>query len=227
MKPSAARFRPGAFALAALALLTSCQATVGVDATIRRDGTGTVVAAATLDKAAVTATGDLNVRAGDLAPTGWTVVERGAPGGGRVVVARRPFRGVADFTKAMGELGPPFRGFTMTRSRSLFRTKTAVTGAVDLRNGIESFGDSRLAGQLGAGGLGLQPAEQAALRKALKFSVSLTVPGAHKTFPLQLGSRTPMRVSATAWNTDVLFPALVAIVLAFALALLMLWRHYN
>src|SRR4029077_13761659 len=56
LKPSAARFRPGAFALAALALLTGCQATVGVDATIRRDGTGTVVATATLDKAAVTAT---------------------------------------------------------------------------------------------------------------------------------------------------------------------------
>jgi len=217
----------GVLVLAAVAVLTGCQATIGVDATVRRDGTGTVVATATLDKAAVDASGDLNVRAGDLAPTGWTVVERGGPGGGRVVVARRPFRGVADFTKAMGELGPPFRGFTMTRSRSLFRTKTAVAGAVDLRKGIEAFGDARLSEQLGANGLGLQPADQTALRKALKFDVTLTVPGARKAFPLKLGSRTPVRVSATAWNTDVLFPALLAILLAFALAVLMLWRHYN
>jgi hypothetical protein len=216
-----------AWLLAALVLLTGCQATVGVNATVRRDGTGTVVAMAALDKAAANATGDLNVHAGDLAPTGWTVQERGAPGGGRVVVARRPFRGGADFAKAMRELGPPFAGFTMTRSRSLFRTKTAVTGAVDLRKGIEAFSDARLTEQLGAAGLGLQSADQTALRRSLKFNVALTVPGAHKTLPLRIGSLTPLRVSATAWNTDVLFPALLAIVLAFALALLMLWRHYN
>jgi len=216
-----------ALLLAALVLLTGCQATVGVDATVRRDGTGTVVAMATLDKAAVNATGDLNVHAGDLAPTGWTVLERGAPGGGRVVVARRPFRGAVDFAKAMRELGPPFAGFTMTRSRSLFRTITAVTGAVDLRKGIEAFSDARLTEQLGSAGLGLQPADQAALRTSLKFNLALAVPGAHKTFPLQLGARTPVRVSATAWNTDVLFPALLAIFLAFALAVLMLWRRYN
>jgi hypothetical protein len=217
----------GALALAALALLTGCQAAIGVDASVGRDGTGSVVATATLNKAAVDATGDLNVRAGDLAPTGWTVSEKGVAGGGRVVVARRPFRGGTDFAKALAELGPPFRGFTMTRSRSLFRTKTAVTGAVDLRKGLESFGDSRLSEQLGAGGLGLQPADQAALRKSLKFDFTVTVPGTHKTWHFPLGSRTPVHVSATAWNTDVLFPAMLAFLLAFALAILMLWRRYN
>ena len=112
----------------------------------------------------------------------------------------------------------------MTRSRSLFRTRTAVTGAVDLRRGIEAFGDARLAGQLGAG-LGLQPADQAALRKALRFEIGLRVPGGHKTWQPRIGSRTPVQLSATAWNTDVLFPALVAIVTAlvsFALAPLQL-----
>lgn len=221
------RARVAVLLLAALALLTGCQATVDVAATVGRDGTGTVVATATLDKAAVAATGDLKVRAGDLAPTGWTVQEHDTADGGRVVVARRPFRGGTDFGTAMGELGPPFAGFTMTRSRSLFRTSTAVSGAVDLRKGIEAFGDDKLSEQLGASGLGLQPADQQALRKALAFKVSLTVPGAHKPFPLQLGSRTPVQVSASSWNTDVIFPALLAIVLLLALAVLMLWRHYN
>lgn len=221
------RTRGVALVVAAFALLTGCQATVDVAATVGRDGTGTVIATATLDKAAADATGDLKVRAGDLAPTGWTVQERGTASGGRVVVARRPFRGGADFATAMGELGPPFAGFNLTRSRSLFRTSTAVSGAVDLRKGIEVFGDARLTERMGAAGLGLQPAEQAALRKALRFDLSLSVPGAHKMWQLPLGTRTPVHVSATAWNTDVIFPAFLAILLVFALALLMLWRHFN
>ena len=215
-----------ALVLAALVLLTGCQATVGVDASVGRDGAGTVVATATLDKAAAAHVGDLKVRAGDLAPAGWTVREQAAADGGRVVVASRPFRGGTDFGRAMAELGPPFAGFTMTRSRSFFRTHTAVSGAVDLRKGIEAFGDARLTGQLGAG-LGLQPADQTALRQALRFKLSMKVPGATKSWPLSLGSRTAVRVSGASWNTDVLFPAFLAIVLLLGLAVLMLWRRYN
>ena len=220
--------RTGVLALvvAALALLTGCQATIAVDATVARDGTGTVVATATLDKAAAAAIGDLRVRARDVAPAGWRVTQHDAPGGGRLVVATRQFRGAADFAAAMGELGPPFGEFTSTRSRSLFRTRTAVVGTVDLRKGIEAFGDDRLTGQLGAG-LGLQPADQAALAKALRFRLSLAVPGGHASVRPRLGARTPVHLSATAWNTDVLLPAALAIFLFFALAVLMLWRHFN
>ena len=220
------RTRGAALLLAVLVLMTGCQATLGVDATVSRDGTGTVVATATLDKAAVARVGDLKVRAGDLAPTGWTVRERATSDGGRMVTATRPFRGGTDFRQAMGELGPPFAGFTLDRSRSFFRTRTAVSGAVDLRKGIEAFGDARLTGQLG-GGLGLQPGDQAALRQALHFQLAVRVPGASKTWTPRLGTRTPVAVSATSWNTDVLLPLVLAIVLLLGLAVLMLWRRYN
>src|SRR5581483_9933645 len=99
--------------------------------------------------------------------------------GGRVVTATRPFRGGTDFGRAMSELGTPFAGFTLNRTRSFFRTRTAVSGAVDLRRGIEAFGDARLTGQLGAG-LGLQTDDQAALRQALRFQLTVRVPGASK-----------------------------------------------
>jgi hypothetical protein len=193
---------------------------------VGRDGAGTVRATATLDKAAATEAGDLKVRAADLAPAGWLVRQETTKDGGRVVLASRPFHGPADFRTAMGELGPPFATFTMTRRRSLLRTRTAVSGAVDLRRGIEAFGDARLTAKLGAG-LGLQAADQAALRKALRFELGLRVPGAHKTWQPRIGSRTPVELSATAWNTDVLLPGFIAIVTAFALALLMLWRRFN
>ncbi|HZQ86513.1 MAG TPA: hypothetical protein VFA83_16820 [Acidimicrobiales bacterium] len=226
MSAPPARTGAAALLLAALLLLTGCQATVGVDAAVGRDGTGTVVATATLDKAAVARAGDLHMRAGDLAPTGWTVRERDRADGGRVVTATRPFRGGTDFGRAMGELGPPFAGFTLDRSRSFFRTRTAVSGAIDLRKGIEAFGDDRLAGQLGPG-LGLQPDDQTALRQALRFQLAVRVPGASKSWTPRLGTRTPVAVSATAWNTDVLFPAVGAIFLLLGLAVLMLWRRYN
>jgi hypothetical protein len=226
LSPPRARTGAATLVLAALVLLTGCQATIGVDATVGRDGTGTIVATATLDKAAVGRAGDLHVRAGDLAPTGWTVRERETGDGGRVVTASRPFRGGTDFRQAMGELGPPFAAFALDRSRSFFRTRTAVSGAVDLRQGIEAFGDVRLTGQLGAG-LGLQPGDQTALRQALRFQLAMSVPGAHKAWTLPLGSRTPVAVAATTWNTDVLFPAAGAILLLLGLAVLMLWRRYN
>jgi hypothetical protein len=219
------RSRLAALAVVAL-FLTGCQATVGVDASVGRDGAGTVRATATLDKAAAADVGDLKLRVADLAPTGWQVEQRTTKAGDRVLLASRPFRGATDFRRAMAELGPPFAGFTMTRSHSLFRTRTAVSGAVDLRKGIEAFGDTRLTSQLGAG-FGLQAADQAALKKALRFELGLGVPGARKTWRPRLGSRTPVELSATAWNTDVLFPALIAIFTALALALLLVWRRFN
>jgi hypothetical protein len=219
------RSRLAALAVASL-FLSGCQATAGVAVSVGRDGAGTVRATTTLDKTAAANVGDLKLRVADLAPTGWQVEQRTTKAGDRVVLASRQFHGAADFGGAMRELGPPFAGFTVTRSRSLFRTRTTVSGAVDLRQGIEAFGDARLTGQLGPG-FGLQAADQAALRKALRFEVRLGVPGAHKTWRPTLGSRTPVQLSATAWNTDVLFPALVAMVMAFALALLLLWRRFN
>ena len=78
-----------ALALAAL-LFTGCQATVGVDASVGRDGAGTVRATATLDKAAAADVGELKARVADLAPTGWQVQQEATKDGGRVVMASRP-----------------------------------------------------------------------------------------------------------------------------------------
>jgi hypothetical protein len=151
--------RPPAPLLAAFAALllalSGCRATVTAGLDVDSEGKGTVRAALTLDDDAVRMFGDLagELRVDDLRQAGWEVEgPRKEDDGLTWVRASRAFSGAEEANTFLAQLsGPegPFRDLRLTRSRSLLRSTTRLTGVVDLAAGLAAFADSDLAARVG------------------------------------------------------------------------------
>jgi len=238
-----------AFVAAALALacLSGCRVgvTVGIDS--QADGSGRVRALVTLDADAARRVPDLadQLEVDDLRAAGWEVEgPRPRAEGGVEVEAVRRFRSPQEATQAVEELsGPngPFRDFHLRRSRSFFKTRTAVEGTVDLKAGLEAFSDDALRQRLGGSALGFDPADLerqvgTPLADIFDIRVAARLPGdvEASNAPQQAGSRVEwraalgeeVRLTATAeqWNARNLVPAALALVTGVAAVLLTVRR---
>lgn len=166
--------------------LSGCQAGIRIGIDANDKGGGRVVAVVTLDKEAQAIAGDLRgkLEVDDLVAAGWKVVGPEKVGTDVRITATKKFTSSAGATAAVRELDGAkglFKDFRVTQSRGLFRTTTKFSGAVDLRQGIESFSDDELREALGSP-LGATEAEfeqriGAALSDALPITVGVILPG--------------------------------------------------
>ncbi len=156
---------------------TGCQATLAAGVDARPDGSGRIRAGLGLDAEALREVGDLGavLRVDDLRQAGWEVEGPRAEGDGLTWVrASRPFADVAEAERVMADLsGPagPFRDFRLSRSTSLWRTRTGFTGTVDLTGGLAGLTDPDLFERLGPD-VGLDT-----LAQAVRVEVSARLPG--------------------------------------------------
>jgi len=182
-----------------LVLATSaCQADVSVGVDTRSDGSGLVRVAATLDKDAAAAAGQLSL--GDLQTAGWTVDgPHPTAAGGSMVTATKPFHTPAEASRIVSEVAGsagPFKDFSISRKSSLFTTTTRFKGTVDIRPCLGDFADPQLRQQLGGNQcLGLDPnaVKQTTgvdLDKVFKFTVTARLPGklTSTNAPVQAGN---------------------------------------
>lgn len=173
----------------------ACQAKVtgGIDVGAR--GGGTVRAGVGLDDEALKAVGDLGaqLRVDDLRQAGWKVEGPRREGDGLTWVrASRPFSGAAEAVRSLSELsGPngPFQGLTLRQTRSLLHSRTSLSGAVDLTDGLAGFGDRDLQSKVGD----VAPLDVDGLRR--QFG-----PGVDRVIQVQFEARLPgsARSNATA-----------------------------
>jgi hypothetical protein len=151
------RFRTLArvWALVVLLSLSACQVRVTAGIDVGPDGEGTVRAGVGLDAEALRAVGDLAaaLRVDDLQAAGWEVEGPREEGDGLTWVrAGRAFSDVEEASLALSELsGPdgPFRNLTFERERSFLRTRTRLSGSVDLSGGLAGFADADLRNLVG------------------------------------------------------------------------------
>lgn len=224
--------------LLAFALLSGCRVGVDVRIDLAGDGSGTVTVAATLDADAVAELAEVggSIRTDDLEDAGWTVadpVER--DDGSVVVVLERDFSTPREAEQIVASIAPtgggsgddaPIMQIEIEHDPSFASTSSHVTGVVDLRRGVEAFGDPALTEALGGQPLG---ADVEALEAQLgerfaelfDLSVAVRLPGGAKSVDEQpfdqlsagpvevgtslrwtprLGQRLELAASARQWN---------------------------
>jgi len=157
---------------------------VTVDA--RPAGDGTVSVVLTLDRQAAAQFSSLAaaLKVDDLRRAGWMVVgPTAAPDGTVTVRASRRFANPAGaqalLVQVSGAAGP-LRGLHLIRRRTFGSTRTELAGTVDLRSGVEGFGDPKLATELGLPSLSAGLAalhQQGAADPALRVEVAARLPG--------------------------------------------------
>lgn len=205
--------------LAALAFLflSGCRADVTVAIRATAQGSGAVTATLSLDEAAASALPDMakQLRVSDLEAASWRITgPTPAPGGRTEVSAVKEFASPAHATLVIQELsgvGGPFDSLRLTRTRSLFKTRTSLTGAVDLTAGLAAFSDAIVKERLGGQALGVEPGQIAAdLGKPLDevFGIRLTadLPGDADTdgtgsvWRARVGEKTSINAVSEQWN---------------------------
>lgn len=227
-------------------VLTGCQVTTAVGVDANEDGSGTVRVAVGLDEQAAARVPNLAeiLEVGDLVASGWTITGPRKEGDGRTWVrASKPFHDPSEATRVIEEISGvdgPFQGFRVTRSRSFLTTRTTFTGTVDLRGGIEAFGDDQLRARLGGSSIGIDPAELEerlgqVLDRVFTFKVVARLPGdVDSNAPLEatggaewrpkLGERVVLTAEATALDTRRAVGVVVASLAGVALAALLAIR---
>ncbi|MBS1848773.1 MAG: hypothetical protein JST73_10890 [Actinobacteria bacterium] len=122
---------------------------------MRPDGSGSVTVDVFLDADAAAHVGDVSrmLAVDDLKRAGWTIAgPTTAHDGGVQIRLTHPFADVAGANTLLATLGGadgPFHGVRLTRTSSTFSTKYGFTGTVDLRKGLDTFGDPELTKALG------------------------------------------------------------------------------
>ncbi|MGI8684689.1 MAG: hypothetical protein ACR2MO_06315 [Acidimicrobiales bacterium] len=229
-------------------LLTGCRADLSVEIEGTARGAGHVRATVTLDKEAAAQVPDLaqQLRVDDLEAAGWTVDGPSpAPGeaGGVTLRVTKPFTTPEGAARAIEELsgaGGPFSTLRLTRERGFWKTKTSLTGTVDLTAGLGAFGDAALTETLGAPNLGLDPAAvERELGKPLAEAVHVELigrlPGTVTSnapssrdgagaWPVVLGATSAVTSSSEAWNVLTLAFAGLAAVSGLALLVVLVRR---
>jgi hypothetical protein len=220
-------------------LLTSCQATVGVRVDAHGDGSGAVRVTLTLDKEAADAVRqrvpDLasQLRKSDLTQSGWTVTgPKAGRDGSQVLTATRSFANPGQLSAVMAELsGPtgPFQSFKLTRTASFATVRTRFSGSVDLRNGLNGFGDPVLHQQLGGSDIGVDPAQVqqrlgVALDKVFGFNVSARLPGKTMLWTPVVGQRIDLVATSSQMRVPNLLFAGISLTAAFGFVALLIVR---
>jgi hypothetical protein len=123
----------------------------------------------------------------------------------------------------------PLSDLAVERDRAAFGETWRVEGAVDLREGLEAFGDAGLRERLGGSSLGMseEELERAAgrpLPEAVGFRVTADLPGGGASWSPVLGERTPLRAESRTWETSRLALLAVAVALALGAAAMLLVR---
>ena len=216
-------------------VLSGCQARLDVDIDAQPDGRGEVRATVVLDREAADQVPNLaqQLRVADLEQAGWSVEGPSRrDDGGAQIRAVRPFASSAGAAQALRELAGAegaFRDFRLDVHRSFLRTRTAVTGTVDLSSGLEGFGDQVLRQRLGSP-LGVDPATVerqlgTPLREVFAFRVRALLPGEDPAVVTPaLGQRVQLSASAERWNVERVAFGAVALVAALALVDVLLSR---
>ena len=230
--------RTVAVSLTIVLLTTSCQARVEVAVDVRQGGAGTVTVSLGLDDDAMDEIGDLGevLDVDDLVDRGWEIGDPDLRGDGFTwVPATREFGSPAEATAVLDEVsGPdgPFGSLTLARDRELLTTRYTLTGAVDLREGIEAFSDPALTEALGGPLAGLTDAE---LEAATTFRLAVTLPGDVRSnapvpdaepavWELRLGERRPVTATAERFNRTTILAGVVAVGAVLALVVLLTVR---
>ncbi|MDP1805450.1 MAG: hypothetical protein Q8K72_09815, partial [Acidimicrobiales bacterium] len=224
---------------------TACQVSVTAGVDVNRDGTGRVVAGVGLDDAAVREVGDLAtaLRLDDVRAAGWQVDAPHKEGDGLTWLrASKPFSEPEQVPAILAELnGPagPFRDFTVTRSKSLTRSKVTFTGTVDLAAGLAGLADAELTAALDDVDLGLDPdALRARFGDRLKVQATAGLPGEITTnapardggralWAPELGQTVLLEASSSAFRVDPRLPIIAggALLLAVTLLVVLLRRR--
>ena len=230
-------------------LLSACQATVQVGIDARSDGSGTVSVTVLLDHDAAQAIPDLGqeLRVADLQKDGWKIDGPSpAPGNGVQMKATKPFRTPAEAVRALGELSGtgagtgPFAGLRIQQHHAFLSTRTFLTGTIDLKCGVQCFGDAGLQ-QAGRTALGIDPAELQArtgtvLDQVFHFEVGARLPGSLQStngtvqpgagiqWQPKLGGTIILTASSKTWNTARLKQLGVSLLAALALVGLLIFR---
>ena len=229
--------RSSVTALALLALLAcaACRVDVAVVVEVREDGGGTVEAAVALDREAVAEVGDAaTLRADDLRAAGWVVAATPTAGadGSATLSAAKAFATPEEADRVLDELsGPdgPFGSLALTRTRTVFETRTAFEGEVDLTAGVGAFGDAELRRLLGSEAPE-DPAELgrvlgAELERIVAVSLEARLPEAPPTVVRPaFGARQAVRATSVVRNATGVVAAGVSAATAFALVALVAVR---
>lgn len=223
----------------------ACQVSLTAGVDVNRDGTGRVVAGLGLDDEAVREVGDLAtaLRLDDVRAAGWQVDPPRKEGDGLTWIrASKPFAQPEQVPAIVAELnGPdgPFRGFTVTRTKSLTRTKTTFTGTVDLAAGLTGLSDAELTAALGDLDLGLDPdGLRTRFGDRLKVQATAGLPGEITTnaptsdggravWAPEVGQTVQLEASSSAFRVDprLLMAAGAALLLAVTLLAVLLRRR--
>jgi hypothetical protein len=204
-----------ALAVLVLVLLTACRADTDVVVHAAADGSGRIEVVVGLDKEAAARAAGAKPRTDDLAAAGWTVhpAER-QKDGGVVYRVEKPFRSPDEAARVLQEVSTdtgPLRDLRVVRERSFLRTRTRLTGAVDLTAGAAAFGDPEHTQQLGGQPLGVDAPHVAPLEKALRLQVVAELPGATRRWAVRPGQRVPVSAVAEQWNVLSILFAVVAV----------------
>jgi hypothetical protein len=214
---------------------------------VAEDGSGTVEVAVGLDPAALEELPDLDgdgartaadleelVRDDDLVAAGWTVEPAATDGDGTTWVrARRAFGTPEEAETVLAELtGPdgPLRDMRLARSESFGRDRFELSGTVDLRGGLEAFGDEAMAAVLEGEPLGEDPAAieerlGRPLAEVFTFELTAALPGGTTTWSPRLGEGpVEVRAESTAYDWPVLGLAALAVASFVALVVVLVVR---
>ena len=155
--------------------MTGCSVATRVTMTVDPSGRGTVAVTVILDQAAVDAVGgvahlqsELAVR--DLEAAGWSVtgpIAQGSRGsgavahqagaGGAIITVSHGFSGFSQAQSLVSEVaGPGVFQLQLASQKSYWHTSFQMTGSVDLRCGIQCFGDAGLRAATGSS-VGVDP----------------------------------------------------------------------
>lgn len=183
-----------AAAMAGALLLAGCRVDTRVSVVERAGGDGTVAVTVTFDASAVKALGGQTVLAkqlsyADLQSAGWTVSgPTPGAGGATSVTVSHGFSDGAGLAQLLSDVAGggkagaarPFR-LTVSHGGGFWTDRTVVKGAVDLRCGLDCFGDPGLQASLGSPiGVTPGPLQGAAGQTAAQvfhFDLAVRLPG--------------------------------------------------
>jgi hypothetical protein len=171
-----------------MVLASGCQVATTVSVSEPSPGRGSVTVAVALDRAALAALGGLDalrseLSVSDLESAGWAVTgPTGRIDGSAAVSASHPFTNPSQVGGLMAQIaGAGVFRVTLVSHRSFWHTDYRLAGAVDLRCGVNCFGDTGLQSATG-NPLGFDPgalafAEHQTAESALTFDLGGVLPG--------------------------------------------------
>jgi hypothetical protein len=149
------------------------------------------------------------LRLDDLRETGWTVVgpAREKDNLTWVRISHR-FASAEEANRLADQLGTPFRDLRLVRSRSFLKTKTSLTGQIDLSQGLAGFSDPALQEALGGADLGTLTDDN------VHFAFDARLQGESRSWAPKLGEQVRISAEAEAWKVQPVLAVAAALVLA-------------